>query len=128
MMSELPIVLSSGRPRLRNLTGLNGSIRPGPQSGRESLVERVDVVCGPAPTAATGPRTLLSSAGCFDLADGRWRARWLTPGGADQVAEVTAFPIEIPGGIEVREAPAEATLAALAAVDPDGARRAEFGE
>ena len=96
-------------------------------SGR-TLVERVDVVCGPAPTAATGPRTLLSSAGCFDLADGRWRARWLTPGGADQVAEVPAFPIEIPDGIEVRETAAEATLAALAAVDPDGARRAEFGE
>ena len=38
------------------------------------------------------------------------------------------FPIEIPDGIEVRETAAEATLAALAAVDPDGARRAEFGE
>lgn len=96
-------------------------------SGR-TLVERVDVVCGPAPTAVTGPRTLLTSAGCFDLADGRWRARWLTPGGADQVAEVPAFPIDIPAGIEVRVTAAEATLAALAVVDPDGARRAEFGE
>ena len=43
-------------------------------------------------------------------------------------AEVPAFPIEVPDGIEVRETAAEATLAALAAVDPDGARRAEFGE
>ena len=60
-------------------------------SGR-TLVERVDVVCGPAPTAATGPRTLLSSAGCFDLATAGWRARWLTPGGADQVAEVPGLP------------------------------------
>jgi len=65
---------------------------------------------------------------CAGLTDGRWRARWLTPGGADQVAEVPAFPIEIPDGIEVREAAADETLAALAAVDPDGARRAEFGE
>ena len=96
-------------------------------SGR-TLVERVDVVCGPAPTPATGPRTLLSPAGCFDLAQGRWRARWLAPGGAELVADVPAFPIEIPAGTAVREAPAAATLAALAVVDPDGTRRAEFGE
>lgn len=104
-----------------------------------TLVERVDVVCGPAPTAATGPRTLLTPAGCFDLEPpsddarddlgrGRWRARWLTPRGADLVAEVPAFPIELPEGAAVRERPAETTLAALEAVDPDGTRKAEFGE
>jgi hypothetical protein len=96
-------------------------------SGR-TLVERVDVVCGPAPGSATGPRTLLSPAGCFELADGRWRARWLAPGGAELVAEIPAFPIEVPEGVEVREAPAAATLAALTAVDPEGTRKAEFGE
>ena len=32
-MSELPIVLSTGNSSMRNLTGLNGSIRPGPHSG-----------------------------------------------------------------------------------------------
>ena len=106
-------------------------------SGR-TLVERVDVVCGPAPTAATGPRTLLSPAGCFDLVapdnarnsllQASWQARWLAPGGAELVAGVPEFPIEVPEGTEIREAPAEATLAALEAVDPQGARRAEFGE
>jgi hypothetical protein len=32
-MSLLPIVSSTGRPSMRNLTGLNGSMRPVPQSG-----------------------------------------------------------------------------------------------
>lgn len=93
-----------------------------------TLVERVDVVCGPAPSAATGPRTLLSPAGCFDLVRGRWRARWLAPGGGERVAEAPGFPIDIPAEVEERASPADATLAALAEVDPDGARKPEFGE
>jgi hypothetical protein len=92
-----------------------------------TLVERVDVVCGAAPSGA-GPRVLLSPAGCFDLVDGRWRARWLAPGGAELVEQAPALGVEIPAGTETRAAPARETLAALAAVDPDGARRAEFGE
>ena len=52
MMSELPIVPSSGRWRLKNLTGLNGSIRPGPQSGRESIqAKRVAWASNADPTA-----------------------------------------------------------------------------
>jgi hypothetical protein len=93
-----------------------------------TLVERVDVVCGPAPTAASGPRTLLSPAGCFDLVDGGWRARWLTSAGTSLVAEVPGFPIEIPAETPIRDAVADETLAALAAADPDGTRKAEFGE
>jgi hypothetical protein len=32
-MSELPIVVSTGSFSMPNLTGLNGSMRPGPQTG-----------------------------------------------------------------------------------------------
>ena len=92
-----------------------------------ALVERVDIVCGPAPSGL-GRRTLLSPAGCFDLVDGRWRARWLAPGGDELVAGAPALGIEVPAGTPVRERPEPATLDALEAVDPDGRRRAEFGE
>jgi len=92
-----------------------------------TLVERVDVVCGAAPSGA-GPRTLLTSAGCFDLVDGRWRARWLAPGGEELVAQAPALGIEVPAGTPTREAPSPEALAAVQAVDPQGARRVEFGE
>jgi hypothetical protein len=99
-----------------------------PQHSPRTLVERVDVVCGAAPSAEAGPRVLLSPAGCFDLVGGRWVTRWLAPGGRELVGGVPGFPVEIPAGTLEREAPSEAVLAALAAVDPDGTRRAEFGE
>jgi hypothetical protein len=98
------------------------------QHSPRTLVERVDMVCGPAPSATAGPRVLLSPAGCFDLAGGRWVARWLAPGGRELIEAAPAFPIEIPEGTPERSAPSDAALEALASVDPDGTRRAEFGE
>jgi hypothetical protein len=92
-----------------------------------TLVERVDIVCGPAPSGV-GKRTLLTPAGCFDLLRGRWRARWLAPAGAELVAATPAFGIELPAGTPVREGPSPAALEALEAVDPEGAFRAEFGD
>ena len=98
------------------------------QHSPRALVERVDIVCGAAPSSDAGPRTLLTPAGCFDLADGRWVARWLAPGGSELIAGAPDFAIEIPDGVTERSAPSSEALAALAAVDPDGTRRAEFGE
>lgn len=126
---------SPGRPKValigpRGLPDNNDT--PGPlwyllaSHSPRALVERVDVVCGPAPSLGR-PRTLLSPAGCFDLVDGRWRARWLAPGGDQLVAGAPALDVEIPPGTQTREAPSAETLAALEAVDPEGARRAEFG-
>ena len=95
---------SSGRAASRQQRHAVAALVPArPRTRGRTLVERVDVVCGPAPTAATGPRTLLSPAGCFDLEDGRWRARWLTPDGDELVSGVPAFPIEVPDGTPVRE-------------------------
>jgi len=73
-------------------------------------------------------RTLLSPAGCFDLLEGRWHARWLAPGGRALIAEAPAFPIEVAEGTPERAATSPAALEALAAVDPEGTRLAEFGE
>jgi hypothetical protein len=97
------------------------------QHSPRALVERVDVVCGPAPSASAGPRRLLTPAGCFELTEGRWRARWLAPDGAELVAGAPAFGIEVPAGTPTRDAPDAATLAALEQVDSAGARRPEFG-
>ena len=98
-----------------------------PQHSPLTLVARVDIVCGAAPSGA-GPRTLLSPAGCFDLSGGRWRARWLAPGGRALVAEAPAFPIEVADGTPERSAASRAALEALAVVDPERTRLAEFGE
>ncbi len=92
-----------------------------------TLVERVDVICGAAPSGF-GPRTLLSPAGCFDLVDGSWRARWLAPGGAELVEEAPALGIAVPDDVPTRKSPAPEILAALEAVDPEDLRRAEFDE
>jgi hypothetical protein len=98
------------------------------QHSPRALVGRVDIVCGAAPSSDAGQRTLLTPAGCFDLNDGRWVARWLAPGGRELVAGAPDFPIEIADDVEERSAPSAEALAALVAVDPDGTRRAEFGE
>ncbi len=98
------------------------------QHSPRTLVERVDMVCGAAPSLTAGPRVLLSPAGCFELDAGTWRARWLAPGGRDLIAGAPDFPIELPEGMPERSAPSDAALQALAAVDPEGARLAEFGE
>ena len=97
------------------------------QHSPRTLVQRVDMVCGAAPSGA-GSRTLLSPAGCFDLLEGRWHARWLAPGGRALIAEAPAFPIEVAEGTPERAATSPAALEALAAVDPEGTRLAEFGE
>lgn len=96
------------------------------QHSPRTLVERVDMVCGAAPSRTAGPRVLLSPAGCFELVEGAWRARWLAPGGRDLIAGAPAFPIEVPEGTPERTAPSAAALDALAAVDPGGTRLAEF--
>ena len=88
----------------------------------------MDIVCGAAPSSDAAPRTLLTPAGCFDLADGRWVARWLAPGGSELIAGAPDFAIQVPNGVTERSAPSPEALSALAAVDPDGTRRAEFGE
>jgi hypothetical protein len=98
------------------------------QHSPRALVERVDIVCGPAPSPDAGPRTLLSPAGCFDLLDGRWVARWLAPGGRELIEAAPGFAIEAPAGTPERSTPSPEALQALVAVDPDGSRRAEFGE
>jgi len=125
-----------GRPKValigpRGLTENNDT--PSPlwylfaQHSPRTLVERVDIVCGAAPSQEAGRRVLLTPAGCFDLVDGRWVARWLAPGGLDLIAEAPAFPIEVADETPERGAPAAATLDALAATDPGRARLAEFG-
>jgi glutaconate CoA-transferase subunit B len=90
-----------------------------------TLVERVDVVSGPAPDAASGVRRLLSPAGGFILRAGRWHAEWLAPGGADLVAAAPGLGVRL-GRVRERAGSAPATLDALRAVDPHGVREAEF--
>jgi hypothetical protein len=97
-----------------------------PAHSPRTLVEHVDLVCGPAPSGI-GKRTLLTPAGCFDLVGGRWQARWLAPAGDELVAATPAFGIEVPAGTPVRVAPLPTALEALDAVDSEGARRGEFG-
>src|SRR5581483_9787986 len=67
-----------------------------------ALVHRVDIVCGAAPSGA-GQRTLLTPAGCFDLVDGGWVARWLTSGGRELVEGAPEFPIRVAADTPVRD-------------------------
>jgi hypothetical protein len=92
-----------------------------------TLVARVDMICGPAPTGL-GPRTLLTPAGRFELRDGSWRAGWLTPGGAELIAECPGFAIAVAAGTPVVDEASAETVAVLERVDPSGTRRREFGE
>jgi hypothetical protein len=92
-----------------------------------TLVARVDMVCGPAPTGA-GPRVLLTPAGRFELGPDGWSATWLAPGGEQLIAGCPQFPIAVGTDTPVREAPSPETLATLQRVDPAGARLREFGE
>lgn len=95
-----------------------------PAHSRRQLVETVDVVCGAAPTS-TCVRRLLTPAGCFELADGTWRARWVTPGGSGMAAQVESFPVTI-GDAPVVAEPDPDVVAALRRVDPRGTRAVEF--
>lgn len=93
--------------------------------GPRQLVERVDVVCGsiPPPQAV---RVLLTPAGCFELADGRWHARWLTAGADELLATTPGLGIQLSGGEPVLDAPDPEAAAAIASVDPDRVRDIEF--
>ena len=97
-----------------------------PQHSPRTLVARVDMVCGPAPTGR-GQRALLSPAGRFELREGSWHASWLTPDGAELVAGAPEFPIEL-ADAPVKTEPNAETLAVVERVDPKGLRRREFGE
>jgi len=89
------------------------------------LVERVDMVCGaPPPSGAT--RRLLTPAGCFELASPGWRALWLTPGGAELVAQAPGFGIRCSGDEPIRTEPDGRFLDAVRAADPDEVRTIEF--
>lgn len=91
-----------------------------------TLVERVDVVCGPEPPPGA-VRRLLTPAGLFELAAGGWRCVWLAPGGPELVEAAPGLGVAVDGDVETRAAPAEATLAALERVDPERVREAGLG-
>jgi len=92
-----------------------------------TLVAEVDVVSGPTPRLAS-PRRLITPAGLFDLQADGWRAMWLTPGGAEMVAQAPDLGVRIPDDVVVRDAPDPRTLAALRAVDPHGVRAVEVAD
>jgi hypothetical protein len=92
-----------------------------------TLVERVDMVCGPAPRGL-GPRVLFTPAGRFELREGAWRATWLTPGGPELIDACPAFPVGFDSATPFRSAASPGTAALLERVDPTGLRRREFGE
>jgi glutaconate CoA-transferase subunit B len=91
------------------------------------LVERVDVVCGAAPSAGT-IRRLLTPAGSFELGPEGWRARWLTPGGSEAVAAAPRLGVVLSGDEFIREAPDAEALAAVRACDPHELRLIEFAD
>jgi glutaconate CoA-transferase subunit B len=90
------------------------------------LVARVDVVCGAVPPPGA-VRRLLTPAGGFELTDGAWRARWLTPDGAALVAAAPGLGIALTGDEPVVEESDAEALAAVRAADPDGVRALEYG-
>jgi len=96
-----------------------------PAHSPRTLVERVDVVSGPAPDLGS-PRRLITPAGLFDLGRDGWTAVWLAPDGLAMVADAPAFDVTIPPDVPVRESPAEAVLRALWDVDPHEVRAVEM--
>ena len=83
-----------------------------PAHSPRTLVGRVDMICGPAPSGR-GLRALLTPAGRFELRDGGWRATWLAPGGEELVAGCPDFPIAVAPGTPVRESASATTIEAL---------------
>ena len=98
-----------------------------PQHSPRTLVARVDMVCGPAPSGR-GPRVLLTAAGRFELREGVWHLTWITEDGADMINDTPEFAIETPSRLPIVKEPNAETLAVLERVDPKGVRRREFGE
>lgn len=90
-----------------------------------SLVEEVDFVSGPPPSAGRF-RRLLTPLGLFDLSDG-WSAVSLAPGVTpDEVHSATGFEIEVPANCPEIEVPTAEELAALELADPHNLREIEF--
>jgi hypothetical protein len=96
-----------------------------PAHSPRTLVERVEVVSGPAPSLAA-PRRLITPAGLFDLQAGGWTALWLTPAGRALVAGAPGLGVRVDGDVPVRDAPAAEVLAALQDVDPHDVRAVEM--
>ena len=95
------------------------------QHGPRQLVERVDVVSGAVPPVGA-LRRLLTPAGCFELGEDGWRARWLTAGGSELLGATPGLGVEVSGAEPVHDARDADALAALERVDPYGVRRVEF--
>ncbi len=95
-----------------------------PAHSARQLIDAVDVVCGAAPPPSS-VRRLFTPAGCFELGDAGWSARWVTPGGAELAAGVEAFPVTV-GDAPMVPAPDPVALAALRRADPRDARAVEF--
>jgi hypothetical protein len=93
-------------------------------SGRQ-LVDSVDVVCGAVPLPAV-PRRLLTPAGCFELREHGWFARWVTSRAQELIAQAPAFVIELSGSEPVIDDPDPDALAAVQRADPHDVRAIEF--
>jgi hypothetical protein len=96
-----------------------------PSHSPRQLVERVDMVCG-APPRAGVVRRLLTPAGCFELSPDGWQPLWLTPDGAELVAQAPGLGIRLRGDEPVRAEPDSRFLPAVRAADPDEVRAIEF--
>jgi glutaconate CoA-transferase subunit B len=92
-----------------------------------TLVERVDVACGPPPPPGA-IRRLLTPAGCFELTADGWRARWLTPDGPELVAGAPGIGIVLSGTEPVVAEPDAELLAAVRTADPHDVRAIEFAQ
>jgi len=95
-----------------------------PKQTKRNLVERVQV----ASTVDGRPTPLLTDLGRFQVgADGaslRGHRGWTTPG---EVAERTGFSFTVAADVRTEAAPAEATVAAIRALDPDNFRERLVG-
>jgi len=96
-----------------------------PGHSPRQLVERVDVVCGATPPAGA-VRRLLTPAGCFEFAGGRWRAVWITAEGPELVAGAPGLGIALTGDERVVTEPEAEALAAVRAADLGNVRLIEF--
>ena len=74
-----------------------------------------------------GPQWLVTELGVFDFTGGEARLVQLFPDvSMAEIRAATGFPVEADASTPVTPPPTEAERAALAVVDPDGARRIEF--
>ncbi len=116
-------------PGARGLPDNNASRSPiwfmlADHSGRQ-LVESVDVVCGAAPLPSIA-RRLLTPAGCFELREHGWCARWITSRAPELIPQAPAFGIELSGTEPVIDDPDPLALRAVRRADPHDVRFVEF--